>query len=189
MLGLLRHLASPPIGGGAGLSVAVNWYLVPDEDHNQDGKHTTYLKTRNRWHHELAACDPDLIPRLARVVGSTRSVEALELSGALPAHTLSYRRVLLPAEVTEGRRRWHVSALQALAGASLVFADPDNGIQGRYDPRSKAHKFAHISELADYASRGQSLVVYQHADRTRGGARTQAQRRLAQLVGGVRQEP
>src|SRR5829696_4979011 len=34
--GLLRTL-------GAGLSLGVVWYLVPNESHNADGKHTSYL--------------------------------------------------------------------------------------------------------------------------------------------------
>ena len=33
-LGLLRVLQD------AGFSIGVNWYLTPDENHNQDGKHT-----------------------------------------------------------------------------------------------------------------------------------------------------
>ena len=126
-LGLLRHLASPPTRGGAGLSVGVNWYLVPDEHHNQDGKHTAYLEPRNPVHRELAACDLDLIRRLADVVGSTRSVEALELGGALPLHSLSYNRVLLAAEGPAGRHQWHVSALRALAGASPSSPTPITG--------------------------------------------------------------
>ncbi len=35
-LGLLRALRA------SGLSIGVNWYLVPDEGHNNDGKHTKY---------------------------------------------------------------------------------------------------------------------------------------------------
>ena len=37
-LGLLRVLQS------RSLTIGVNWYLTPDEDHNDDGKHTKYLK-------------------------------------------------------------------------------------------------------------------------------------------------
>ena len=37
-LGLLRQLSR------AGLSIGVNWYLVPDEAHNGDGRHIGYLK-------------------------------------------------------------------------------------------------------------------------------------------------
>ena len=38
-LGLLRSLAA------AGLRIGVNWYRTPDENHNEDGKFTQYLRT------------------------------------------------------------------------------------------------------------------------------------------------
>ena len=37
-LGLLRALQA------SGLTVGVNWYLVPDENHNSDGRHVQYLE-------------------------------------------------------------------------------------------------------------------------------------------------
>ena len=36
-LGMLRALQAQD------LTIGVNWYLAPDEDHNDDGKHTKYL--------------------------------------------------------------------------------------------------------------------------------------------------
>ena len=36
-LGILRALQP------AGLSIGVNWYLTPDENHNGDGRHVKYL--------------------------------------------------------------------------------------------------------------------------------------------------
>lgn len=186
-LGLLRHLGSPRVIGGSGLSVALNWYLVPDENHNGDGRHIGYLQPTNPRHRQLAACDKDLIRRLGSITSSGRTVEALELSGALPAGTATYRRVLAPTAGPEGRRQWHREALRKLAGASIIFADPDNGI--RMSPGGpRNHKFALLAELADYASRGQSLVVYHHADRS-ADARTQAQRRLGELADAVGQQP
>ena len=85
------------------------------------------------------------------------------------------------------RRGWHRRGLDALRGTSIVFADPDNGI--RSDARaSKLHKFALVEELADYAERGQSLVVYHHTDRS-AHREVQAHLRLAELAAGVRQTP
>lgn len=37
-LGLLRVLRA------SGLTIGVNWYLRPDEGHNDDGRHMGYLK-------------------------------------------------------------------------------------------------------------------------------------------------
>src|SRR6185312_15778128 len=89
-LGLLRHLAAPVDEDGAALLVGLNWYLAPDEDHNADGKHVTYLQQSNRYHASLAACDPRLMECLARVVETHRSVDALNTSGALPAGSLAH---------------------------------------------------------------------------------------------------
>ena len=36
-LGLLRVLQE------SGLTIGVNWYLVPDENHNSDGRHVQYF--------------------------------------------------------------------------------------------------------------------------------------------------
>lgn len=186
-LGLLRHLAAPREAGGAGLSMGLNWYLAPDEDHNADGKHIAYLNPANRQHRSLAACDPDLIEQLARVVAKSRSVEALDQSGALPHGSRTHGKMIVPSKELAWRRAWHRQALDALADADVVFADPDNGI-GSQPQRSKLHKYAVIDELADYARRGQSLVVYQHADRS-AKVYTQAARRLEELATGVQQEP
>jgi hypothetical protein len=184
-LGLLRHLACPASAGGAGLSVAFNWYLAPDEWHNRDGKHIAYLYPENRWHQSLRLCDPDLMERLARVVASDRSVDALEASGALPPEARVHREMLDPVRGIAGRRTWHRRALEALGDNDIVFADPDNGLRSTA-AGAKLHKFALVRELADYAHRGQSLVVYHHADRSADSV-TQARRRLAELAAGVGQ--
>ena len=49
-LGMLRALAQ------SDLKVGVNWYLVPDENHNDDGKHIGYLAAFAR--RELHAVAP-----------------------------------------------------------------------------------------------------------------------------------
>jgi hypothetical protein len=184
-LGLLRHVAAPIDEGGAGLTVALNWYLAPDESHNADGKHVAYLAPSHRHHTSLAACDPPLMATLAQVVATGRSVAALNASGALPAGSAEYSEMLAAGSL--GRTDWHRRALATLADAAVVFADPDNGI--RSSPSAgKLHKYALTSELSEYAARGQSLVVYQHADRS-APASAQAGRRLTELADDVRQVP
>jgi len=185
--GLLRHLAAAPEAGGAGLSVGLNWYLAPDENHNGDGRHIAYLDPANRLHASLAACDRDLIERLAAVVATRRSVAALDACGALPPGACAHSEMLAPRTGVGGRREWHRRGLAALMGADVVCADPDNGI-GPPGSTTKLHKYALIDELADYSRRGQSLVVYQHADRS-ADARAQATRRQAELAVGVEQTP
>ena len=74
-LGLLRTLRA------AGLSIGVNWYLTPDEKHNDDGKHTEYLE-RNLY----CNCDEDLWDELKTIVDTgNRTVSALEKKSILDA--------------------------------------------------------------------------------------------------------
>ena len=104
-LGLIRHLAA------ADLSFGVNWYLTPDEAHNADGKHVAYVEPGNRQHASLKACDPDLMERLSRVVAGSRSVQALEDSGALRASALTFGEVLDRSVI--GRRGMSVPWLRS----------------------------------------------------------------------------
>lgn len=83
------------------------------------------------------------------------------------------------------RKSWIENALAATAGCDLVFADPDNGIRrsshSTARTRTKAVKHAYLDELAEFAARGQSLVIYHHADRS-APVIEQAKRRLADLA-------
>ncbi len=186
-LGLLRHVSRSSEAGGAGLTTGLNWYLVPDEAHNSDGKHVGYLQRSNGQHASLAACDRDLIERLARVVECERSVRQLERSGALPARSPTHAELLDPAWPPAERDAWHRRAMSALTRADVVFTDPDNGVCPA-GTVPKRHKYALPGELADYAHRGQSLVAYQHADRS-APAGKQARRRLAELATKLDQLP
>jgi hypothetical protein len=90
------------------------------------------------------------------------------------------------------RRTWLERALAATAACQLIFADPDNGIRpaGHRQPahRTKAVKHAYLDELAAFARRGQSLIVYHHADRS-APVDQQALRRLTDLTCGVPVQP
>jgi len=70
----------------------------------------------------------------------------------------------------EPRRNWLQQALAATTGCDLIFADPDNGIRpvAHREPahRTKAVKHVYLNELAAFAQRGQSVIVYHHAARS-----------------------
>jgi hypothetical protein len=183
-LGLLRAL----VAGDPPFCLGVNWYLTGNESHNEDGKHTGYLRPGSTHYATLRSCDTDLMGRLAYVVATNRSVAAIEMAGVLPAGSLTYPVRLLD-EMGETRRRdWHHSALESLVGADVIFVDPDNGIRTSRQG-SKPSKFVFLDELADYCARAQSVVIYHHADRTAGGVAVQVARRLAELATSVGVDP
>jgi hypothetical protein len=78
------------------------------------------------------------------------------------------------------REAWHSAALERLAQADLVFLDPDNGIRVEGSSQS-IEKYATGHEITDYTVRGQSIVIYQHADRSPGGVTSQLHRRMTDL--------
>lgn len=198
--GLLRWLCAAGASHPA-LRLGVIWYLVPDEDHNDDGKHVRYLEPGNRDGERLRTLDPDLYDRLARMVQSgRRSVKAIEDAGVLPPDTRTFSCPLdfrdLPSragsERVARRKEWLDGAMAATVGCDLIFADPDNGFRpaAHRIPRSrtKAVKYAYLGELAQFVTRGQSLVIYHHAGRA-GRTEEQGKRRLEELEELARQVP
>ena len=190
--GLLRWLCAADASHPA-LRLGVVWYRVPDEDHNADGKHVKYLRPGYPEAEHLRALDPDLYDRLAMVVqGRHGSVAAIEAAGVLPPGTRTFSAPLdfrdLPnrarSERLARRRSWLDGAMAATRDCDLIFADPDNGFRpaSHSVPRSRtmAVKHAYLDELAEFVARGQSLVVYHHADR-KGSIESQVQWRLAEL--------
>ncbi len=165
------------------LSFGVNWYLTPNEAHNADGKHVAYVEPGNRQHASLKACDPDLMRCLTGVVAGSRSVQVLEDSGALPVGALTFVEVL---DRSVDRQAWHERALAALVSADAVFVDPDNGLATASGRPTIKHVLT--GELADYAARGQTLVVYHHANRS-AKAEEQAKAQLGRIVRAVGQAP
>lgn len=136
------------------------------------------------------------------VTSGRRSTAALADAGVLTTGTCFFGdpldfTVLLSGAGGAGSRRarrrsWLGRALAATAACQLIFADPDNGIRpaGHREPshRAKAVKHAYLDELAAFAQRGQSLVVYHHADRS-ATVDQQARRGLTDLTRGVPMQP
>lgn len=83
--GLLRFLFMPELGG-CDLQLGVNWYLVPNENHNNDGKHITYLNyIEPKKINFYKDCDPPLYSELKAIVSENRrSVDRIEGAHILP---------------------------------------------------------------------------------------------------------
>ena len=159
-LGLLRQLLNR-----TGLSIGVNWYLVPDEAHNSDGRHVGYLQNA-----DFRSCDEELWRALGQIVVSEqRKVALLGEAGILPA--VFYSKILDFSNTTKQERtsirwEWHTLASDQLRKCDIIFADPDNGLivpSAEGTPRS--NKYVLPFELSDYFQAGASVIYYQHKAR------------------------
>jgi hypothetical protein len=165
--GLLRALAvttkiSDP------LKLAVIWYLMPDETHNSDGRHTQFLRDA-----QLRACDPELHGALVKILNEgTRNTTQLAACGILPPDYTTYYTETIPCAnngrlAPDARKRWFSGALRSSQNADLVFLDPDNGLAGSSVSYSSARagKYAFLEELGAFTERSQSVLLYQHHHR------------------------
>ena len=158
-LGFLRILQA------SGFSIGVNWYLVADEIHNNDGRHVQYLNDEH-----IFRCDEPLRNELKRIVESgQREVSALEHELILKACFYSAPLVVAGKTKSErvvARNEWHKEALRCFSGLDLVFVDPDNGILVPSAAETlKENKYVKFEELADYYWQGSTVIYYQHKAR------------------------
>ena len=158
-LGLLRALRA------AGLSIGLNWYLTPDETHNDDGRHTDYLHQE-----QYRACDEKLWLELGEIVHSQRrEIRPMECDNILQATFFSDclnfsgmgRR-----KRGERRAEWFTDSLRAMAGNDIVCVDPDNGLvvpSAKGGPRE--NKYVLPEEIVSYYAQGSTVIYYQHKAR------------------------
>jgi hypothetical protein len=174
--GLLRALCGH--GETQCLSLSILWWLYPNENHNDDGKHIAYLRHPS----PLRSCDPDLYDRFrAAVISSSgeiiqgnRRIAVLECTGALPPSTAYYSIPLsFPPQLASKQRllhrdAWLSGALDVSAACDLVFLDPDNGIECKSIAITsrKGPKYVYWADIDRFLARGQSVVVYHHLNRT-----------------------
>jgi hypothetical protein len=172
---LLRALAGVP--SPTPIQLAVVWCWFPDESHNNDGRHVSYLRSA-----EFAKLDSDLHTVLNDIVKSgRRSVSAIASSGTLPLETVFYDAPVSllnsiafpPKDRVRHRCAWLSTCLKSTAGCDLVFFDPDNGLEVASVPKHhpKAGKYIYWSELARFWHRGNALLIYHHLNRTISAAK------------------
>jgi len=154
-----------------GRRLGVAWWLYEDEDHNKNGRHTSYLEDPRKWRH----FDPPLYDGLKTIVDSgVRDVKLFEKTDLLPGakfhHTL-VPTMGTPAERKARRASWYQELKTAFDGSDLVFLDPDNGLetQGFSLGTKAAAKSVSIAELVGLKQSGRTLVVYHHHTRRKGG--------------------
>jgi hypothetical protein len=158
-LGLLRQIAQ------SNLRIGVNWYLRPDESHNDNGQHIGYLQESKDG--EYKGIDDELRNNLRNVVNNNlRSVASYEILNLISNATY-YSKVLESPSQIFSRLHWHKAALQKLSNADIVFLDPDNGLLVKSVPEGsqKSNKYVFPREITDYYSAGQSIIFYNHRSR------------------------
>lgn len=158
-LGLLRALIP------CGIPIGINWYLVPDETHNSDGRYVQYLDKD-----EFRQCDEELWKALGQIVhDGERTVSFLQKECILPA--IHYSDVLdfsgkRKTERKEVRSVWHKQALKRLSKAGIICADPDNGLLvPSAEGTVRENKYILPEEIKDYYKQGASVIYYQHKAR------------------------
>lgn len=160
--GILRALA-------VDRRIGVAWWLHPDEHHNRDGRHVSYLERAN-WRD----LDGPLFDALGDIVRrDARSVAALEAATLLPnAHYVSEPAPTAgtPSARRLARQAWIERARDQLADADFIFVDPDNGFKpSRFSPAARrAAKCVALGELQTFAQPGRTLLVYHHQTRRPG---------------------
>ena len=173
-LGLLRRLRA------TGLTIGLNWYLVPDENHNSDGRHTKYLEKDT-----FRALDPQLFDELKEIVEhKERIISEMEKPEVLDAVYYSELLVILNRnDRSRIRQEWHEKALSSLDGLDLICMDPDNGliVPSAVGTR-KENKYAYPVEIFDYYEQGSSVICYQHKARKKDDF---YQKRFADLINSI----
>jgi hypothetical protein len=64
--------------------LGVMWYCVPDESHNNDGRHSKYVAPTEQNHQKFRRCDPILYDALGELVAEgQRNLSAIRDSNIL----------------------------------------------------------------------------------------------------------
>ncbi len=150
-----------------------HWYLYPNESHNSDGKHITYLQRSTCNERRFRACDPILYDALVALIGDDeRHICRVRSSGILPPDTIYYEDNLSyqPRDRRDARQklreRWLWQALHVACDGDIVFVDPDNEIANSMAPQSKnGPKYVFLDDIRQFTELGKSLVIYHHLGR------------------------
>ncbi len=166
--GLLREI----MASGAATRLGVLWYLVPDESHNNDGRHISYLDESPGNKKRFRACDPSLYDTFSALVRTgARCVSMVGKSALLPRETVYHNQALTYREVRKADRNkhrssWFAAANELAESADLVFLDPDNGLEVGIDRHTaRGPKYAYYDDLDILNRDDRTIIVYQHANR------------------------
>lgn len=140
------------------LKLGVVWYL------NSAIGPTTH--GRRRVNAQLRECDTPLFEKLLRITEHPqRGVASVPNARVLPKETAYFED---PVE-QEARRAWFKRAFAATRHSDIVFLDPDVGLRRDRSGRLSVQHVGFPDEVLPFIERRQTLVVYQHRNRSKGG--------------------
>jgi hypothetical protein len=136
--------------------------MMTEADGRQDGNKRAYLGQPDKWRQ----FDPTLFDALEVVPAKPgqQDLKRFEQTGIIP-HAKFFNEYT--PDLKTKRVDFHQKCLEALGSASLVFLDPDNGLEiaSRAPGRKGSNKFVGYHEIADHYAAGASVFVYQHFPR------------------------
>ena len=159
---LLRELSAI---NDSGIKVGVNWYF-----NNRPEGAIGYLSSKDS--DAYRNLDGPLFDRLKDIVTPCRrTVYEIEKTCILPNISIYYR-VPIPYSAEKQidrkirREDWFENSLKVLAGANIIFLDPDNGIEtpSAKMTRADAVKYAFMTEIERYYGADKSVIIYNHRD-------------------------
>jgi hypothetical protein len=173
--GLLRRLAGRR--GEREIRLGLVWCLFPNETHNDDGRHVSYLRKP-----EFEALDDPLLTALRKIVTSgNRCISAVSGGGLFPDRTVfcdAATAAPAPPRLSRSNRlrhrtEWLDRCFRITEECDLVFFDPDNGVEIASVPKHhpNAGKYIYWDELMPFWGRRQTLLVYHHLNRKGSAAR------------------
>jgi hypothetical protein len=153
--GLLRCLQ------GSGLGVTVSWMLTPDDGGN-DGKLTDYLDDPDSWRHH----DPELFDALRKALSHPRHRKVGAATSFLKG--ANFVEDVLDGSV-DARVAWFDRTVESISSTTLLFLDPDNGLEVASTGRNTrgSEKYIHWEEVSVFWSIGASILIYQHFPRVK----------------------
>jgi len=175
---LLRLLAEV---GGFKIGVCC---MLTEPDDSKDGGNRKYLEQAAKWR----SYDPTVFGALrnVRLPPQLSDLQRIETEGIVPRAT--FFNEFVPNSRT-ARDSFHTHCMAAFADRTLVFFDPDNGLEVKSvtKGRKRSSKYVFESEIGDHYRAGRSALIYQHFPMhvTRKACIASAANRLAARLPGV----
>jgi hypothetical protein len=135
--------------------------MATADDGGRDGRRRKYVDQPEKYR----VADPALFDEMRRLLEAPRpSIAAVEDAEILPG-ALFFRKLL--GDSLAERRQYFQQLWRKLPEGSIIFFDPDNGLEIKSTPMGHkgSSKFLYLGELKIAGLESRSVIVYQHFGR------------------------